>query len=125
MPSDSYASIAKILMSALSGRAWQTMHRSDVTDAFRAVTGEDRLTGERARLLAGALDGVGLIAYPPLDAISTADTFRLIRKGSLVHTLVALINNPSIATDPELARLVTKMKGKWDWGNESADVGTA
>ena len=114
--------VARELSTRLNGKAYVSMQRDDVTHAVRRALNQPsaRLGSSRARLLDEALADQGVRCVPKLAETQSGDVVRLIRSGTFVGQLMDVILFPSERTDRELAHIVTKLKNRWDWGEDVA-----
>jgi len=116
MPTRSHLTqAARQLKKDLNGRAFRTIQRTDVTQLVREISGEDttRIKSNMAEELEKALLEQGVRTYPSLVGTTTGDTIRLFHAGTLLGTLLDILTHPSEDDDDELARVLTKVKGKW------------
>jgi hypothetical protein len=118
MPSRHHVSlVARKLKGQLNGKAFLTIPRVDVTEMLREISGEDttRIKSAIGADLDRALLEQGVRCYPTFTATTTGDTIRLFHAGSVLGSLVDLLIYPSTETDHDLAAMLTKIKGKWNW----------
>lgn len=57
--------------------------------------------------------------YPGLGETTTGDTVPLYHAGSVLGQLIDTIVQPDPGTDKDLAAVLTKVKGKWNWAVET------
>ncbi|WP_163512158.1 hypothetical protein [Fodinicola acaciae] len=109
--------LVRELKSELDNKAFYTLPRVEITDRLRAISGESttRIKKVIATKLETVLADEGLRVYPTLTATTTGDTVRIYRAGTVLSNLISIITRPDIGTDRELADVITKIKGKWDW----------
>jgi hypothetical protein len=107
--------VARKLKKQLGKQAFLTLPRMEITQLLRDVSGEDttRIKVGIASDLERALLEQGVRCYPSLTVTTTGDTVRLFHAGTLLGTLVDLIEHPSLEDDGDLADVLTKIKGKW------------
>lgn len=118
MPSHSdLVRVARQLKGELNGYAFKTVPRMEITTALRRISGEDntRIKANMSEELQQALLDQGVRSYPPLRDTASGGTVRLFHAGSLLGNLVDLVLYPAAEADQELADILTKVKGRWQW----------
>lgn len=122
MPSRTHlVAVARKLKHQLDGRAFVTVPRTQITDLLRKESGEPttRIKSGLAADLTSALITQGVLVYPGLGETTTGDMVRLYHAGSVLGQLIDTIVHPDPGTDKDLAEVLTKVKGKWNWAVES------
>jgi hypothetical protein len=116
--------VARELSKRLNGKGYASIGRDEVTQVTRTTLDQPkaRLGTARAKLLDEALADQGVRSVPKLAHTRSGESIRLVRTGTLVSHLVDVILLPSVLTDRELAHIVTKLKNRWDWGEQEAAV---
>jgi hypothetical protein len=109
--------VARQLKRRLDGRAFLTIERTEITGMLRTISGEPstRIKSVLATGLTSALINQGVQVYPPLTATTTGDVVRLYHAGSVLGQLIDTIVHPDPGTDDDLGRVLTKIKGQWQW----------
>jgi len=113
--------VARKLKYQLDGRAFVTVPRTQITDLLRKESGEPttRIKSGLAADLTNALITQGVLVYPGLAETTTGDMVRLYHAGSVLGQLIDTIVHPDPGTDKDLAEVLTKVKGKWNWAVET------
>lgn len=104
--------------------AFKSLDRMELTRRLRSVSGEDatRIKQLLGGELEGAMSAQGLRCYPSLTETTTGDRIRVFRAGSVASDLIDAVVVPSPEHDRELAAVVAKIKGKWEWDREPKQV---
>ncbi len=122
MPSRTHlVAVARRLKHQLDARAFVTVPRTQITDLLRQESGEPttRIKSGLAADLTSALITQGVLVYPGLGETTTGDMVRLYHAGSVLGQLIDTIVHPDPGTDNDLAEVLTKVKGKWNWAVET------
>jgi hypothetical protein len=118
--------VARELRNGLSTSAFLTVPRSEITSLMRQVSKEPtaRIGSAVADDLTRALLNEGVLVYPALARTSTGEMVRLYHAGTMLAQLIDAIVEPDQGSDRYLGDTITKLKGKWQWGEEftSADL---
>jgi len=119
--------VARELRNELSTSAFLTVQRSEITGLLRQVSKEPtaRIGSAVADDLTRALLNEGVLVYPALARTSTGEMVRLYHAGTMLAQLIDAIVEPDQGGDRYLGATITKLKGKWQWGEEfitSADL---
>ena len=114
----SYSVMVARRLKAEIGGGFKSLSRERVTAVWRDVAGDPtaRMGRRRVEEVEQALLEQGVRCVPALS--SGAGVVRLIRAGTLASDIAELVLNPSTENDRELARIVTKVKGRWDYGED-------
>ncbi len=113
--------VARELKRQLNGSAFKTVDRTFITELLRKEAGEPttRIKSSLATDLTSALITQGVLVYPPLTETTTGDMVRLYHAGSVLGQLIDTIVHPDTGTDKDLGDVLSKVKGKWKWANET------
>ncbi len=105
----------------LGNRMFRTVERMDFTTKLRETSGENnRIKDNVAAELSELLADHGVRCFPKLtDTERGDDTIRLYHSGSLLTTLIELIQYPSQEGDKQLGQVVSKIKGQWAWAEST------
>jgi hypothetical protein len=114
-------SVSRELKRLLNGHAFITIARTDITDLLRKESGEPttRIKSTLATELTSALITQGVLVYPALTETTTGDMVRLYHAGSVLGQLIDTIVHPDKGTDKDLGDVLSKVKGKWKWAQET------
>ena len=112
-----YVLVARNLKTRLSGNAFLTILRKEITEILREVSGEPtiRIKSGVAKDLTQVLLEQGIRCYPDIAETDANESIRIFHAGSVFGNLVDLIARPSSQTDAEVGELLLKVKGKWNW----------
>jgi hypothetical protein len=96
-----------------------TLPREEVTAMLRQVSGQD--STRIKKVMGGDLDTAlleqGVRCFPGFAQTTTGDNIRVFHAGTVVGDFVDMLTRPSEQTDRDLAAAITKVKGKWVWGD--------
>ena len=114
-----FLQVAHLLQKELkeTGGSFISKPRMEITELVREVSGSDnsRMKNVAAEKLETALLYQGIRVYPSLTETTTGAVIRLFHVGTIVASLVDMLNNPGDETDKQLAEVIKKVKGEWDW----------
>lgn len=120
MPSSSHLlMVARDLKRQLNNLAFKSFERTEITELIRQVSREPetRMKKLMGKELEHALLNQAVRCYPLLENTTTGDAIRLFHTPSVVANLVDVLSSPSPETDRELADIMKKVKGEWNWGD--------
>jgi len=108
--------VAQTFRTDLKGNAFTSTDRKEILCRLRQMSGNNgvRLTVTTANQLQQKLREQGIDVFPDIIHANNGD-LRLYRSGTYAADIARLIMYPSESTDRELANLILKAKGKWDW----------
>jgi len=112
--------VAKDIKRRLNGSAFITMPRQEITQLVRDVSGEEttRIKSEMGKEIEMALLEQGVRLFPRLQDTEASDNIRFFHTGSVAASFVDILAYPDReTTDKQLAQVITKVKGRWNWTN--------
>jgi hypothetical protein len=117
-----YVLVARELKKQLNGKAFMTIHRREITEILRGVSGEPttRIKSGVAREMTQVLLEQALRCYPSIEETDMDASVRIFRAGSMFSNLVDLIVHPSAETDADVGEMLKKIKGSWNWSTPAA-----
>jgi len=97
--------------------AFVTLERDEATRVLRLKLNSQtaRLSPKRAEMLDTAFLDHGVRCFPRFQDTSTGDSVRLIRSTTYAARLLDVMQYPSTESDRELAHILTKLGGRWQW----------
>lgn len=112
-------SVARQLKQELGRAAFMAKPRTEITELLRKVSGEraTQIKSTLAAELTSALNNEAILVYPSLPDTTTGDTVRLYHASSVLGRPIDIIVHPHPANDVELGYILSKIKGKWHWGD--------
>ena len=117
---DVMARVAQTFRTDLNGNAFTSTNPKEIRRRLREFSGSNgvRLTEAAANQIQAKMREQGIDVFPDIAHANGGD-LRLYRSGSCAADIARLIMYPSASTDRELANLILKAKGKWEWHKAS------
>ena len=108
--------VARAFRADLSGSAFISTNRKAILCRLRETSSNNnaRLTESAATQIQYKLREQGIDVFPEI-ASANGDNLRLYRMGTCAADIARLILHPTDTSDRELANLISKAKGRWDW----------